>query len=124
MKEFAELSRRLTEMDKKLSDYIDLRHETSTNSITNSEDALCEISTDITKRLTDVEDALCDLSKGGIIMGDAMAKIWRNRIESKTQLYSDCPEKYQKQVLVFMREDVVARTLSAQEFKELTGIDY
>ena len=57
-------------------------------------------------------------------MGDAMAKIWRNRIESKTQLYSDCPEKYQKQVLVFMREDVVARTLSAQEFKELTGIDY
>lgn len=64
IREFAELSRRLTEMDKKLSDYIDLRHETSTNSITNSEDALCEISTDITKRLTDVEDALCDLSKG------------------------------------------------------------
>ena len=64
IREFAELSRRITEMEKKLSDYVDLKHGVSVGNITNNENALCEISTDITSRLTDVEDALCDLSKG------------------------------------------------------------
>lgn len=57
-------------------------------------------------------------------MASAMAKIWRNRIEAGTQLYSNCPAKYQTDVLAYMREDVVNLTLTAQEFKELTGIDY
>jgi hypothetical protein len=64
IREFAELSRRITEMERKLSDYVDLKHGVSVGNITNNENALCEISTDITSRLTDVEDALCDLSKG------------------------------------------------------------
>lgn len=57
-------------------------------------------------------------------MGKAMAKIWCNRIVAKTQQYADCPEKYQNMVLEIMRQNVVARTLTAQEFKELTKIDY
>lgn len=64
IREFAELSRRITEMERKLSDYVDLKHGVSVGNITNNENALCEISTDITSRFTDVEDALCDLSRG------------------------------------------------------------
>lgn len=57
-------------------------------------------------------------------MASAIAKIWRNRIEAGTQAYSDCPTKYQTDVLACMREDVVNHVLTAQEFKTLTDIDY
>jgi hypothetical protein len=53
----------------------------------------------------------------------AMAKIWRNRIEAGTQIYSDCPAKYRPDVLTYMRQDVTDGLITAEEFKTLTGED-
>ena len=54
----------------------------------------------------------------------AIAKIWRNRIEAGTKKFADCPTKYQKDVLKFMRQDVVAGIITAEQFEKLTGIPY
>lgn len=62
-KEFAEISRRLFNIEKQLSDYVDLRHETSTTNISDAQDALCEVTTDVTARVASIEDALCELSQ-------------------------------------------------------------
>lgn len=53
-----------------------------------------------------------------------MAKIWRNRIEAGTQEFVNCPVRYRNDVLSLMREDVEAGVITAEEFKELTGIEY
>ncbi len=54
----------------------------------------------------------------------AIAKIWRNRIEAGTQQFSDCPLRYQAQVLTLMRQDVVDGIITAEQFEELTGQPY
>lgn len=53
-----------------------------------------------------------------------MAKIWRNRIEAGDQLFENCPQRYQAQVLELMRQDVVNGIITAEQFEELTGIPY
>ena len=53
-----------------------------------------------------------------------MSKIWRNRIEAGDQLFKNCPEKYRKDVLNFMRADVKKEIITAEKFEELTGIPY
>ena len=53
-----------------------------------------------------------------------MAKIWRNRIEAGDQLFENCPQRYQEQVLDLMRQDVENRIISAEKFEELTGQPY
>ena len=54
----------------------------------------------------------------------AIAKIWRNRIEAGTQQFSDCPLRYQSNVLALMRQDVVDGVITAEQFEELTGQPY
>ena len=54
----------------------------------------------------------------------AVAKIWRNRIEARTQKFEDCPQKYKDMVLTLMRQDVVKGVITAAEFEELTGEPY
>lgn len=53
-----------------------------------------------------------------------MAKIWRNRIEAGDQLFENCPQRYQVQVLALMREDVKNGIITAERFEELTGQPY
>lgn len=53
-----------------------------------------------------------------------MAKIWRNRIEAGDQLFENCPQRYQSQVLALMKQDVVDGIITAEQFEELTGHPY
>ena len=53
-----------------------------------------------------------------------VAKIWRNRIEGETQLYSNCPGLYKDDVLTLLKEDVASGKITAEKFKEYTGTDY
>lgn len=55
---------------------------------------------------------------------EAIARIWRNRIEAGTQEFDRCPSKYRPLVLSLMRQDVADGVITADEFKELTGEDY
>ena len=48
-----------------------------------------------------------------------MAKIWRNRIEAGTQLFSNCPAKYKNDVLELMQQDVENGIITEDEFNEL-----
>lgn len=53
-----------------------------------------------------------------------MAKIWRNRIEGRTQLFSECPERYKKDVLDLMIQDVADGIITEDVFFELTNMIY
>ena len=53
-----------------------------------------------------------------------MAKIWRNRIEAETKKFGECPDKYKKEVLKLMRDDVQAGVISPEDFERLTGMPY
>ena len=51
-----------------------------------------------------------------------MAKIWRNRIEAGTQVFSDCPAKYQKDVLNLMQQDVEDGVITQEEYDKLISL--
>ena len=51
-----------------------------------------------------------------------MAKIWRNRIEAGTQVFSDCPEKYKKDVLKLLQEDVEDGVITKEEYDKLISL--
>lgn len=51
-----------------------------------------------------------------------MAKIWRNRIEARTQVFSDCPEKYKKDVLKLMQQDVENGVITQEEYDKLISL--
>ena len=53
-----------------------------------------------------------------------MAKIWRNRLIAGTQSFEDCPDKYKEAVVALLREDVANGVITAERFKEITGLDY
>lgn len=53
-----------------------------------------------------------------------MAKIWRNRIIAGTQLYENCPARYQADVLVLLYDAVAMGEITAEKFTELTGEEY
>lgn len=53
-----------------------------------------------------------------------MAKIWRNRIIARTQLYENCPAKWQADVLVLLYDAVTTGEITAEEFEEFTGEVY
>lgn len=60
-----------------------------------------------------------------------MAKIWKKRIEARTQKFINCPYKYKDEVLELMREDVLkgnktpnGEIMTPELFFELTGIYY
>ena len=53
-----------------------------------------------------------------------MAKIWKKRIEAGDKLFSNCPRRYQDEVLELLRQDVKDFILNEEQFKELTGKDY
>ena len=54
----------------------------------------------------------------------AMAKVWKNRIEAGTQEFDNCPQRYREDVLTLMRQDVEDGVITAEQFKELTGVQY
>lgn len=54
----------------------------------------------------------------------AMAKVWKNRIEAGTQKFDNCPQRYREDVLTLMRQDVEDGVITAEQFKELTGVQY
>ena len=51
-----------------------------------------------------------------------MAKIWRNRIEAGTQVFSDCPDKYKKDVLKYMQQDVEDGVITQEEYDKLISL--
>ena len=51
-----------------------------------------------------------------------MAKTWRNRIEAGTQVFSDCPEKYKKDVLKLMQQDVEDGVITQEEYDKLISL--
>lgn len=53
-----------------------------------------------------------------------MAKIWRNRIEARDQLFENCPERYKAEVLRLMQEDVRNGIISKEQYEELTGLPF
>ena len=58
------------------------------------------------------------------LWGDSMAKIWRNRLIAGTQKFEDCPARYKGEVVALLRQDVADGTITAERFKEITGMDY
>lgn len=55
---------RLNELAKAIEDGSISRDTENTSNINDTQDALCEASTDTEERLADIEDALCELSEG------------------------------------------------------------
>lgn len=53
-----------------------------------------------------------------------MAKIWTRRIIAGTQLFANCPPRYQNDVIEGLKEAVVAETISEHDFKLMTGLEY
>ena len=51
-----------------------------------------------------------------------MAKIWRNRIEAGTQFFSACPEKYKKDVVKLMQQDVEDGVITQEEYDKLISL--
>ena len=51
-----------------------------------------------------------------------MAKIWRNRIEAGTQVFSDCPDKYKKDVLGLMQQDVEDGVITQEKYDKLISL--
>lgn len=54
----------------------------------------------------------------------AMAKIWKNRIVAGTQIFTDCPDRYKDKVIELLQQDVKDEKITAERYKELTGLDY
>lgn len=50
-----------------------------------------------------------------------MAKIWRNRLIAGTQVFSDCPLRYQKDVLELLEADVDAGVISRERYDEIVA---
>ena len=53
-----------------------------------------------------------------------MAKIWRNRIEARDQLFENCPDRYKSEVLRLMQEDVRNNIITKEYYEELTGLPF
>lgn len=60
-----------------------------------------------------------------------IAKIWKDRIEARTQSFDSCPIQYKEEVLSLMRDDVKNKRttpngekMTSKLFKELTGTKY
>lgn len=51
-----------------------------------------------------------------------MAKIWKNRIEAGTQVFSDCPERYKNEVRTLLERDVNSGVLTKEEFDYLISL--
>ena len=51
-----------------------------------------------------------------------MAKIWRNRIEAETQVFSNCPDKYKEDVLNLMQQDVEDGVITQEEYDKLISL--
>ena len=51
-----------------------------------------------------------------------MAKIWRNRSEAETQVFSNCPDKYKKDVLNLMQQDVEDGVITQEEYDKLISL--
>ena len=71
MKAFKEYREAIFERLQEIGQYRDEQHKKNELNIATSEDALCEISTNIDQRLADIEDALCALSDGSVAAGAA-----------------------------------------------------
>lgn len=53
-----------------------------------------------------------------------MAKIWRNRLIAGTQIFEDCPARYRDAVIALLREDVQNGVITAEQFTEITNMDW
>lgn len=71
MKAFKEYREAIFERLQEIGQYRDEQHKKNESNIATSEDALCEISTNIDQRLADIEDALCALSDDTTEIGAA-----------------------------------------------------
>lgn len=71
MKSFKVYRDEIFERLQEIGQYRDEQHKKNESNIATSEDALCEISTNIDQRLADIEDALCALSDGSAAAGAA-----------------------------------------------------
>ena len=48
-----------------------------------------------------------------------IAKIWKNRIIAKDQVYSECPDKYKEDVKTLLLEDVKNSVITKDTYDEL-----
>lgn len=71
LRAFADFRETLFGDIQRLNDYLDGKHDSNKTKIDASEDALCEMSTDLDKRLGDLEDAICAMSDDSTSIGDA-----------------------------------------------------
>lgn len=63
LQEIAKIYDRIREITTWISKYFDERHKESTESITDSEEAMCDMDETYTQRLADIEEALCELAE-------------------------------------------------------------
>lgn len=53
-----------------------------------------------------------------------MNRIWANRLEAGTQVWSSVPSSRKAAVEAILREDVENGVITAERFEEITGISY
>lgn len=53
-----------------------------------------------------------------------MNRIWANRLEAGTQIWTDVPESRKSAVDAILRQDVADGIITAERYKEITGNDY
>ena len=53
-----------------------------------------------------------------------MARIWANRIEAGTFTLDQCPAYRHKAVKEVLRQDVADGRITAERYKEITGVEY
>lgn len=71
LKAFADFRETLFGDLQRLNEFLDNKHDSNKSKIDTSEDALCEMSTDLDQRLGDLEDAICAMSDDSTAIGDA-----------------------------------------------------
>lgn len=53
-----------------------------------------------------------------------MNRIWANRLEAGTQIWSDVPEKRKNAVKEILRSDVINGIITAEQYTIITGEEY
>lgn len=62
-KELARMNKKIFQMELIIDRYYNTRCNENEDNINDTQDALCDVSTDIEERLADIENALCELTE-------------------------------------------------------------
>lgn len=90
-------------------------------SVEGIENALCEMDEVDFEKMAFIEDMLCEIEMGG----EKMNRIWANRLVAGTKTWEQCVKVGRAaEVEDILREQVHSGSITVEEFKIITGMDF